>query len=356
MPDIIPGLAPLSDRELLTKMEDSYLRVTAAGALAALLYAKGLHANHDGSPLPKATRDAWKHSIDGAAVNAMARVLNTLPFFSQSWRSEGTKEVYHAGIAAPSLDGDFGNKRYKPMDIISDPVEGTTAMSNLEPCASSVLAVAEHGGLKHDLPEEIHYAVQFVGPPQLKGVIDLNLSHRKNLENTLDTLNIRDPRKLTQVTLDPTTRPVNQALVDAANDLGINLIIIKAGTLIPGVQAALDLNTHDQEAMVVATRTGIEEFWLTAVAARITGAVALAQQYHENPNIMKDNPIWTAEDLVPGDPQRILLSISGITEDPWMKIPAIQHLAEKQHIVRTWTLSSKGPRVRETILPYAPVL
>lgn len=343
------------NKELRILMEETYGIVTTKTAIAAFLHTTRLHRDyikeHGTTPSTEVTR-TWKNEIDGVARDAMESALHRAPFRTVSVGSEGDKEKedHHGGEAAPSVQGSFGQKGKPITWKVSDVVEGTTALSQLEDGSTSALAVTEENGIM-PTPEGSHYMVKLVGPKQLNldPRISLDHPHAENLRRIIDTLGI-NPRQLTQVTMDPTTRPVNQEFVDAARALGVNIKLIDAGDMLPGILAGIPENNRH---LILAGRGGFEEGTITAAAMRALGGFMQAREFDKDPLVYAKKPLWTLDDLVPGDAGTTVVSITGITGDNrWFYVPQILKVGqndETHYITQTVTISETGLKKSEQV-------
>lgn len=327
-------------RELLSSALIHYPEVTAAAAVAAF---KDTHRRHNeyGSSVPKEITDGWKHDIDGAASDAMAAKLANIPFHTVKVGSEGAKEIFHAGIEAPSVKGEFNSCNGLPtLWGVSDVIEQTTRLSRLQDGSASVLAITMPKGI---MPTDVnvHYLMKLIGPPQARGVMSLDQDHTKNLDNLLQVLKIR-PYELTQITLNDATRPMNTPFVEAARKLGVNLKLVDSGDLMPGILAGGDQENNEKGYHVVATRGGMEEGTIAALGARIQGGFMEARVWDKDEKIMAQNKLYTLDDLAPETSDMALINVTGITGDDYLGIPAIEKVNENTYVSSTLTVSRNG--------------
>lgn len=332
-------------------MRGFYPAVTGRTAVAALLKAQQLHAGFPEKP-PREVTDGFKATIDGAAADAMAAVLgNGSPFQTVKVGSEGEKEKYYAGEAAPSVLGVYGNAGRPRIAGVSDVVEGTTPLSRLEPGSSSVIAVApfedEHCGIR-PVPPDSHYMVKFIGPPRLRGVVDPSLPYRENLGNIIDALGIR-PEELVQVTMSPKKkgRECNWQYVDAALELGVDLQEINVGDFMPGVLAAADPALFGGRPTLLVGRGGYEEGVMSAVAARALGGCWIGQEYDRETGT--PGALMTLDEVVPAHPKDVLVSTSFITDDRWFSQPGIRRVQDR-HAVTTMVVTHNGVQFRRDMV------
>lgn len=344
-----------TETELRVRMEREFGIVSADSALAAYIFTTKLHADyireHGVTPSAEIT-NGWKIPIDGCTRDAAAVSLHKTSFNTISKGSEGDKEreEHHGGEAAPSLQGSFGQEGKIVIWKISDVVEGTTALSRLEDGSSSAFALTEEDGIL-PTPEGSHYMVKLAGPKQLNedSGISLDRPYAETIKRIVDVLDI-NPRQLTQVSMDPKTRPVNQEYVDAARALGVNVILIDAGDMLPGIFSALQ--PKDGRYTILAGRGGFEEGTITAAAMRALGGFMQAREWHKDPQEYANKPLWTLDDLVPGNKDTTVVTLTGITGDNrWLNIPQITRIGESGELYRahTVTISSSGLRISDRI-------
>src|SRR5947208_12060204 len=117
-----------------------------------------------------------KNGADGAAVEAMRVVLQTVPMDGIVVIGEGEKDE------APMLyNGErIGDGTPPETDIAVDPVEGTTLTSLGRGNAISVIAMSERGTMFD--PGPCVYMEKVAVGPDAYGVIDINASATENLE------------------------------------------------------------------------------------------------------------------------------------------------------------------------------
>src|SRR6478735_7863436 len=116
-----------------------------------------------------------KNGADGAAVEAMRIVLQTVPMDGIVIIGEGEKDE------APMLyNGErIGDGTPPQTDIAVDPVEGTTLCSLGQAGATSVLAVAERGTMFD--PGPCVYMEKLAVGPDARGAVDIRRTVTENL-------------------------------------------------------------------------------------------------------------------------------------------------------------------------------
>lgn len=160
-----------------------------------------------------------KNGADGAAVNAMRFMLNTVTMDGIVVIGEGEKDQ------APMLfNGErLGTGEPPLVDIAVDPIDGTTLTSQGRPNAVSVVAVAEKGTLFD--PKHIYYMDKIATGPEAAGVIDINASVAENIAAVAKAKN-KGKEDVTVVVLD---RPRHQQLVSEIRATGARIRFISDG-------------------------------------------------------------------------------------------------------------------------------
>ena len=159
-----------------------------------------------------------KIAADQAAVDAMRTELNKIDMTGEIVIGEGALDE------APMLyTGEIlGKKNGQKFDIAVDPLEGTNFVANNLPGALSVIAVAEKGNL-FKAPET--YMHKIATAKVEKGLIDIDYSLKKNIENLAEFKNTT-PSNLTVCVLD---RPRHKKIIDDLSKLKVNIKLITDG-------------------------------------------------------------------------------------------------------------------------------
>ena len=206
------------DRNLALEL----VRVTEAGALAAGRW----------------VGRGEKESADGAAVDAMRLMLDTVPMDGVVVIGEGEKDE------APMLyNGErIGDGSPPVCDIAVDPLEGTTLTARGMPAALSVIALSDRGTMFD--PGPCVYMEKIATGPRAADLISLDDS----LEDVVRRVAERkggEPGDVNVVMLD---RPRHQEAVDALREVGASIRFISDGD----VAAAL---------LAVSPNTGVDLLW-----------------------------------------------------------------------------------------------
>ncbi len=159
-----------------------------------------------------------KIAADQAAVDAMRNELNNIDMTGEIVIGEGSLDE------APMLfTGEIlGTGNGPEFDIAVDPLEGTNFAAHNLPGALSVIAVAEKGNLLK-APET--YMHKIATAKVDKGLIDLDYSIKKNIENLADFKNT-NPSNLTACILD---RPRHKKIIDDLSNLKVKIKLISDG-------------------------------------------------------------------------------------------------------------------------------
>ena len=159
-----------------------------------------------------------KIAADQAAVDTMRSELNKIDMTGEIVIGEGSLDE------APMLfTGEILGKKSGPeFDIAVDPLEGTNFAANNLPGALSVIAVAEKGNL-FKAPET--YMHKIATAKVEKGLIDLDFSIKKNIENLAEYKNTT-PSNLTACILD---RPRHKKIIDDLSKLKVQIKLITDG-------------------------------------------------------------------------------------------------------------------------------
>jgi len=161
-----------------------------------------------------------KIAADQAAVDSMRSELNKINMTGEIVIGEGSLDE------APMLyTGEILGKKVGPeLDIAVDPLEGTNFAANNLPGALSVIALAEKGNL-FKAPET--YMHKIATAKVEKGLIDLDFSIKKNIENLAEFKNTI-PSNLTACILD---RPRHKKIIDELSALKVKIKLISDGDI-----------------------------------------------------------------------------------------------------------------------------
>ena len=263
-----------------------------------------------------------RHRSDQVAVEAMRRVMDTVPIDGTIFIGEGERDdapmlyigekvgVVHAkGVEA------LGQVRPTEVDIAVDPLEGTNLCATGAANAIAVLAASERGGLLHapDL-----YMEKLVVGPSSKDAVSLDAPVGENLRAIARCLG-RDVGDLVVIVLD---RPRHQKLIADIRATGSRIQLIGDGDLSAGIAAAVvGSGVH-----AVMGTGGAPEGVLTAAAMRclngeIFARLVVAKPEHEERcramGITDFKKVYRSKDLARGD--QIIFAATGVTDGALMR-------------------------------------
>src|SRR3954468_23076890 len=196
------------DRNLALEL----VRVTEAGALAA-----GRWVGH-----------GEKEEADGAAVDAMRLMLDTVPMDGVVVIGEGEKDE------APMLyNGEqIGDGNAPKVDIAVDPLEGTTLTSLGRNNAIAVIALSERGTMFN--PGPCVYMEKIAAGPAAADVIDLSAPVTANLEAVAKALG----EKVSDVTAVILDRPRPEEIIPECRQAGARIRLIPDGDIAGAISVA----------------------------------------------------------------------------------------------------------------------
>jgi len=162
-----------------------------------------------------------KNAADGAAVEAMRFMLNTVRMDGVVVIGEGEKDE------APMLyNGErLGSESEPQVDIAVDPIDGTRLTAMGLPGAVSVVAVAERGTM-YD-PRHIFYMNKIATGPEAAGEIDIEAPVRENLARVAKAKR-KSVEDITVVILD---RPRHEGLIKEVRSTGARIRLIQDGDI-----------------------------------------------------------------------------------------------------------------------------
>ena len=253
-----------------------------------------------------------RHKSDQVAVEAMRRVMDSVPIHGTIVIGEGERDE------APMLY--IGEKvgmgvRFTEVDIAVDPLEGTNLCATGAPNAIAVLAASNRGGLLHapDL-----YMEKLVVGPSSKNAVDLDAPVHENLKGIARSLG-RAVEDLVVIVLE---RPRHEKLIDDIRATGARIRLIGDGDLSAGIAAAVvGSGVH-----AVMGTGGAPEGVLTAAAMRclngeIFARLVVSKPEHEERcramGISDFKKVYTSKDLAPGN--SIIFAATGVTDGTLMK-------------------------------------
>ncbi|HZR52495.1 MAG TPA: class II fructose-bisphosphatase [Streptosporangiaceae bacterium] len=171
-----------------------------------------------------------KNGADGAAVNAMRMLINSVSMRGVVVIGEGEKDN------APMLFNgeEVGDGSGAACDVAVDPIDGTRLCANGMPNAIAVLAVAERGSM-YD-PSAVFYMSKLATGPAAAGVVDIDAPPSANIAAVAKAKGCT-PQDVTVVILD---RPRHAELISQVRDAGARIHLITDGDVAGAIMAARD--------------------------------------------------------------------------------------------------------------------
>ena len=246
-----------------------------------------------------------KEGADGAAVDAMRIILQSVPMNGTVVIGEGEKDE------APMLyNGErVGDGTGAATDIAVDPIDGTTLTSLGRGNAISVIAVAPRGTM-YD-PGPCVYMEKIAVGPEAKGAIDINRSPTDNLLAISKACG-RPVRDLTAVILD---RDRHAGLVNEVRQSGARICMIPDGDVAGAIATATDGGAD-----VLFGIGGTPEGVISAAALKCMGGEMQGRLWPRNDRERKAavdagydlEAVLTVDDLVRSDD--VFFAATGITD------------------------------------------
>ena len=259
-----------------------------------------------------------RHRSDHVAVEAMRRVMDTVPIDGTIVIGEGERDeapmLYigeRVGMAAHAK----GNAVFEQVDIAVDPLEGTNLCATGAANAIAVLAASNRGGLLHapDL-----YMEKLVVGPSSKDRVSLDAPVHENLKAIAGCLG-RQVEDLVVIVLE---RERHEKLIADIRATGARIRLIGDGDLSAGIAAAVvGSGVH-----AVMGTGGAPEGVLTAAAMRclngeIFARLVVTKPEHEERcramGITDFKKVYRSKDLACGD--SIVFAATGVTDGTLMR-------------------------------------
>ncbi len=251
-----------------------------------------------------------KNGADGAAVNAMRMLINSVSMRGVVVIGEGEKDN------APMLFNgeEVGDGTGPACDVAVDPIDGTRLCANGMPNAISVLAVANRGSM-YD-PSAVFYMSKLATGPAAADVVDITAPPAANIAAVAKAKGC-GPQDVTVVILD---RPRHQELITQVRDTGARIHLITDGDVAGAIMAARDGTGID----LLLGIGGTPEAIIAACALKCLGGVIqgqLAPRDDEERRRALDaghdlDRVLTTDDLVSSDD--VFFAATGITDGELM--------------------------------------
>lgn len=247
-----------------------------------------------------------KEAADGAAVDAMRQVLDTIEMQGVVVIGEGQKDE------APMLytGEEVGTGEGPEVDIAVDPVEGTRLVAQGRPSSIVIMAVAERDSLYGW--QDIAYMEKIAVGPEAAGVIDLDAPVAVNLQRIAEAKGL-EVSDLTVVILD---RPRHEQLIREVREAGARMKLIIDGDVAGGLLAAMPGTGID----VLMGVGGSPEAVITACALKCVGGDMQTRLWPRNDEERRvverrgldTAKVWGINDLVKSED--VFFVATGITD------------------------------------------
>lgn len=247
-----------------------------------------------------------KNAADGAAVDAMRNVLETVSMDGIVVIGEGEKDE------APMLyNGEtVGNGSSPKTDVAVDPIDGTTLTSLGRGNALSVIAVSERGTMFN--PGPCVYMDKIAVGPEAAHAVDLDWTPTKNLQEVA-----RATKKLvSELTVMILERDRHNDLIAEVRSTGARIRLISDGDIFAAIAAASPEVGVDILFGIGGTPEGV----VAAAALKAMGGEIIGRLHARNEAERKAavdagydlNKILTTDDLISGED--IFFAATGVTD------------------------------------------
>src|SRR3954462_7549337 len=246
-----------------------------------------------------------KNGADGAAVDAMRLVLNSVEMDGVVVIGEGEKDE------APMLfNGEEIGAGGPPVDIAVDPIDGTTLTSRGQNNAISVIAVAERGTMFD--PGPCVYMDKIAVGPEAADVVDLDAPIQANLEAVAKAKGER-VHDVTAVILD---RPRHEDIIRQCREAGARIRLIQDGDIAGAISVAWRSSGTDILFGIGGTPEGV----IAACALKCLGGQILGRLWPRNDEERRAaldggydlDKVLTIDDLVAGDD--VFFAATGVSD------------------------------------------
>jgi fructose-1,6-bisphosphatase II len=313
--DVRSGSHP--DRNLALEL----VRVTEAGALAAGRW----------------VGRGEKESADGAAVDAMRLMLDTVPMDGVVVIGEGEKDE------APMLYNgeEIGDGSPPVVDIAVDPLEGTTLTARGMPSALSVIALSERGTMFD--PGPVVYMEKIATGPRAADLLSLG----DPLVDVVQRIAERkggDPGDVTVIMLD---RPRHEQAVAALREVGASIRFISDGDAAASLFAVMPDTGIDLLWGVGGTPEGV----LSAGAIKCLGGRILGRLWPRDDDERKAaeeagydlGRVLDTDDLVGGND--VFFAATGVTDGDLLA--GVRYLDDGHATTESLVMRSRSGTVRK---------
>ena len=278
-----------------------------------------------------------KNAADGAAVDAMRLVLNTVAMDGVVVIGEGEKDE------APMLfNGERIGTGGPACDIAVDPIDGTTLTSLGRNNAIAVIALSERGTMFN--PGPCVYMEKIAVGPEARDVIDLNAPVKANLEAVAKAKGGR-VQDVTAIILD---RDRHQRIIKECREAGAMIRLITDGD----VMGALETAWPDSGADILFGVGGTPEGVIAACALKSLGGEIQGRLVARDENEKRQaldagydlKQVLTSDDLVAGED--VFFAATGVTEGDILR--GVRYQGDKAS-TETLVMRSKTGTIRRII-------
>ena len=278
-----------------------------------------------------------KNAADGAAVDAMRLVLNTVAMDGVVVIGEGEKDE------APMLfNGERIGTGGPACDIAVDPIDGTTLTSLGRNNAIAVIALSERGTMFN--PGPCVYMEKIAVGPEARDVIDLNAPVKANLEAVAKAKGGR-VQDVTAIILD---RDRHQRIIKECREAGAMIRLITDGD----VMGALETAWPDSGADILFGVGGTPEGVIAACALKSLGGEIQGRFVARDENEKRQaldagydlKQVLTSDDLVAGED--VFFAATGVTEGDILR--GVRYQGDKAS-TETLVMRSKTGTIRRII-------
>jgi fructose-1,6-bisphosphatase II len=264
-----------------------------------------------------------KNGADGAAVNAMRALINSVSMRGVVVIGEGEKDN------APMLFNgeEVGDGTGPACDVAVDPIDGTRLTANGMPNAVSVLAVAPRGSM-YD-PSAVFYMEKLATGPEAADVVDMEAPVATNIAAVARAKG-GTTHDVTVVILD---RPRHEGLIRAVREAGARIQLITDGDVAGAIMAARDGTGVDLMLGIGGTPEGV----IAACAIKCLGGVILGKLAPRDADERRKaldaghdlDRVLTTDDLVRSDD--VFFAATGITDGELLEGVRYRHGGATTH-------------------------
>jgi fructose-1,6-bisphosphatase II len=252
-----------------------------------------------------------KEGADGAAVNAMRIVLQTVDMNGIIIIGEGEKDN------APMLyNGEIvGNGSGPEFDVAVDPIDGTRPLAFGRSNSLATVAIAPRGSMFD--PGPFVYMNKLAVGPEAKGMIDIEKPIAENLK-AIAKAKHKDVEDLTTIVLD---RPRHNDVIAEIRESGARIRLIHDGDVAGALMTALPDSGVDVLIGIGGTPEGV----IAACALRAMGGEIQGKLYARDEDELRRgheagydfDKILTMDDLVSSED--VFFTATGITDGELLK-------------------------------------